>query len=68
MDLDLEKSEIRDVVGITDDEKLAVFKDQVVVERFKLFINALIGTLSQAPHKKLDPSTYEDIVRTLMGD
>ena len=39
-----------------------------MVERFKLFINALIGTLSQAPHKKLDPSSYEDIVRTLMGD
>lgn len=28
----------------------------------------MIGTLSQTPHKKLDPSNYEDIVRTLMGE
>ena len=44
------------------------YKEQVCVERFKLFINALVGTLSQTPQKKLDPSNYEDIVRMLMGD
>lgn len=44
------------------------FREQAIVERFKLFVNALIGTLSQAPHKKLDPPNYEDIVRMLMGD
>jgi hypothetical protein len=54
-------------VGLEGDN-LTVFKEQVIVERFKLFINALVGTLSQTPHKKLDPSNYEDIVRLLMGD
>ena len=68
VDLDLQKDEIREVIGIEDEAKLNTFKEQAVVERFKLFINALIGTMSQAPHKKLDPSNYEDIVRMLMGD
>ena len=47
---------------------MEALRNQAVVERFKLFINAVIGTLSQTPHKKLDPSNYEDIVRTLMGE
>ena len=68
VDLDLQKPEIRAAVGISDPAELAAYRDTAVVERFKLFVNALIGTLSQAPHKKLDPSNYEDIVRTLMGE
>lgn len=68
MDLDLTRSDIRDAINIEDPAELKSFRDAAVVERFKLFINALIGTLSQAPHKKLDPSNYEDIVRVLMGE
>ena len=72
MDQDLEKSEILEVLGFAKDstsaEQIKDYKQQVCVERFKLFINALVGTLSQTPQKKLDPSNYEDIVRMLMGD
>jgi len=64
----LSKSEIKEVIGAKTDSEMATYRDEVIVERFKLFINALIGTLSQTPHKKLDPSNYEDIVRTLMGE
>ena len=60
--MDLKRSEVKDIVGL-DGKNLASFKEQVIIERFKLFINALVGTLSQTPHKKLDPSNYEDIVR-----
>ena len=34
------------MIGIEDESKLNTFKEQAVVERFKLFINALIGTMS----------------------
>jgi len=68
VDLDLSKSEIKEVIGAKTESEMATYRDEVIVERFKLFINALIGTLSQTPHKKLDPSNYEDIVRTLMGE
>ena len=68
VELDLKRSDIRDVIGIEDPAELEAFGREATVERFKLFINALIGTLSQAPHKKLDPSNYEDIVRVLMGE
>ena len=68
----MEKSEILEVLGFakesTSAEQIKDYKQQVCVERFKLFINALVGTLSQTPQKKLDPSNYEDIVRMLMGD
>ena len=60
--MDLKRSEVKDIVGL-DGKNLALFKEQVIIERFRLFINALVGTLSQTPHKKLDPSNYEDIVR-----
>ena len=62
VEMDLKRSEVKDIVGL-DGKNLASFKEQVIIERFKLFINALVGTLSQTPHKKLDPSNYEDIVR-----
>ena len=64
----MEKSEILEVIGLTDPAQIEDYKKQACVERFKLFINALVGTLSQTPQKKLDPSNYEDIVRMLMGD
>lgn len=67
VDSDLEKDEIKAVVGLEADE-LASFKQKAKVERFKLFVNALVGTLSQTPQKKLDPTNYEDITRTLTGD
>lgn len=67
VETDMEKSEVLEIIDIKDEAELTKFKEQVIVERFKLFINALIGTLSQTPHKKLDPSNYEDIVRMLMG-
>jgi len=67
VEMDFKRSDVKDIVSF-DDENLALFKKRVTVERFKLFINALVGTLSQTPHKKLDPSNYEDIVRLLMGD
>ena len=55
VDLDLKRQDVLEVVGIDDPAKLKQFRDEAVVERFKLFINALIGTLSQTPQKKLDP-------------
>ena len=33
VDLDLQKDEIREVVGIEEEAKLSTFKEQVVVER-----------------------------------
>lgn len=68
MDLDLKRPEIRSIVGIDDATEVEKFRNAVVVERFKLFVNALIGTLSQTPNKRLDPANYEDIVRSLMGE
>ena len=67
VELDCERSDIVETIGLTG-EQLTMFKQQTIIERFKLFINAVIGTLSQAPNKKLDPSNYEDIVRMIMGD
>ena len=67
VDQDCERDEIKEIIGLSG-EKLDNFKQQTVIERFKLFINACMGTLSQSPGKKLDPSTYEDIVRMIMGD
>ena len=49
------------------DDKLASFKKELIEERFEILLSAVIGTLSQAPHKKLDTANYEDIVRNLMG-
>ena len=67
VDQDCERQEIKDVIGLSGEE-LTTFKQQSTIERFKLFINAVIGSLSQAPNRKLDPSNYEDIVRMIMGD
>lgn len=67
VDSDLERDEIKAVVN-KEGQELATFKQKAKVERFKLFVNALVGTLSQTPQKKLDPANYEDITRTLMGD
>jgi hypothetical protein len=64
----LQKPDIKEVIGTKSEKEMAIFRDQVIVERFKLYINALIGTLSQTPHKKLDHNNYEDILRTLMGE
>ena len=55
VDLDLKRQDVLEEIGIDDPTKLKQFRDEAVVERFKLFINALIGTLSQTPQKKLDP-------------
>ena len=68
VDIDLQRADIKEVVGISDPAALDDFKEKVCVERFKLFVNALVGTLSQTPNKKLDPANYEDIVRTIMGE
>lgn len=52
VDQDLQKAEILEVLGFASDaaeESLKNYREQVCVERFKLFINALVGTLSQTP-------------------
>lgn len=40
----------------------------MATERFEMFVNAVIGTLSQPPNdKRMEPSVYEDFVRVLLG-
>ena len=68
VDLDLKRLDVQALFIDKNEQEKAILRNQAVVERFKLFVNAVIGTLSQTPHKKLDPSNYEDIVRTLMGE
>ena len=46
VETDMVKIEVIEIIDIKDEAELTKFKEQVIVERFKLFINALIGTLS----------------------
>lgn len=46
VDLDCEKDEVKEFIKATDEAELISFKERCSVERFKLFINALVGTLS----------------------
>ena len=56
IDKDMQKDEIKEIFEGFTTEEINRFKAQANVERFKLFINAVIGTLSLTPNKKLDPS------------
>ena len=72
VDEDLSKESIKEVlkldVGAEEYEKLlTIFKKELIEERFEIFQSAVIGTLSQTPHKKLDSAHYEDILRNIMG-
>jgi len=46
VDLDCEKDEVKKVINSASEADLKKFKQTCTVERFKLFINALVGTLS----------------------
>jgi hypothetical protein len=73
VDEDLTKESIKEVLkldgssGEEYDKLLARFKKELIEERFEIFQSAVIGTLSQTPHKKLDSAHYEDILRNIMG-
>jgi len=63
-----ETEKLKVVDGDKEIEKLRSQIKSLVNERFQMFLNAVVGTLSQPPNeKKMDMSIYEDFVRVLMG-
>ena len=46
VDLDMKREDVSEIFADKTDAQKAVLRNQAVVERFKLFVNAVIGTLS----------------------
>lgn len=66
--LDFDKdAEVKELIKDHSPDSVAELHKSMSEERYRIFISAVIGTLSQTPHKKLDSANYEDLTRMLIG-
>lgn len=66
VDQDLANEANSVLISLTQEEQTR-FAEECKAERFRLYLRAVIGTVSQTPYRKLDSASYEDIVRNLVG-